>query len=204
MKIQLAIDRVSIERAKEIINEADPYVDIIEVGTALIKDFGTISIKEIKEAFPNKVILADIKTIDEGAYEFKAAYNSGADIATVMGAASIDTLKACCEVTKSFGKLMMIDLLEVSYEKISKLKGFSDAIFCVHSPSDGGEGGLPSLLKEFKEKFPEISKIAVAGGVNYQTIAAIKEESVDIVIIGSAITKADSIGKAAKKFREMI
>jgi len=204
MKIQLAIDRVSIEKAKEISREASPYIDIIEVGTALIKDFGVISIKEIKEAFPNKIILADIKTIDEGAYEFQAAFNSGADIATVMGAASVSTLKACYKVAKDFGKLMMIDLLEVGYEKIEMLTEFTDAIFCIHSPSDGGEQSLISLLKEFKIKFPAISKLAVAGGVNYQTITSIKEANVEIVIIGGAITKASSIENEAKKFREML
>lgn len=204
MKIQLAIDRVSIEKAKQISREASPYIDIIEVGTALIKDFGVVSIKEIKEAFPNKIILADIKTIDEGAYEFEAAFNSGADIATVMGAASVSTLKVCYKVAKDCGKLMMIDLLEVGFEKINILTEFTDAIFCIHSPSDGGEHSLISLLNEFKTKFPEISKLAVAGGVNYQTITTIKEANVDIVIIGGAITKASSIENAAKKFREMI
>jgi 3-hexulose-6-phosphate synthase len=204
MKIQLAIDRVSIEKAKEISRQAIHYIDIIEVGTALIKDFGTVSIKEIKEAFPNKIILADMKTIDEGAYEFKAAFNSGADVATVMAAASIDTIKACYKVAEDFGKLMMIDLLEVGNEKINMLTDFTEAIFCIHSPSDGGKQDLTSLLKEFKERFPKISKVAVAGGVNFQTITSIKEADVDIVIIGGAITKADNIEKAAKKFREMI
>lgn len=204
MKIQLAIDRVSIEKAKEISREASPYIDIIEVGTSLIKDYGVLSIKEIKEASPNKIILADIKTIDEGAYEFKAAFDSGADIATVMGAASINTLRSCYKVAQDLGKLMMIDLLEVGYEKIDMLTEFTDAIFCIHAPSDGGEHSLISLLKEFKGKFPEISKLAVAGGVNYQTITTIKEANVDIVIIGGAITKASSIENVAKKFREMV
>ena len=204
MKIQLAIDRVSIGKAKEISREAFPYVDIIEVGTSLIKEFGVSSIKEIKKAFPNKIILADIKTIDEGAYEFKAAFTSGADIATVMGAASINTLKSCYEVANNFGKVMMIDLLEVENEKISKFTYFDDAIFCIHLPSDGGEHDLISILRDFKVKFPEINKVAVAGGVNYKTITSIREAKVDIVIIGSAITKASSIESAAKKFREMI
>lgn len=204
MRIQLAIDRVTIEKAKEISVEAAPYMDIIEVGTALIKDFGVISISEMKRAFPDKTILADIKTIDEGAYEFTSAFNNGADIATVMGAASIDTIRACYETANSFGKLMMIDLLEIDDNKISKLKVFSDAIFCVHAPSDGGEHSLTSLLSDFKDKFPEITKIAVAGGVNYDTITVIKNHNVDIVIIGGAITKAHCIKQAAKKFREMV
>lgn len=202
MQIQLAIDRVTLERAKEISREAGPYIDIIEVGTSLIKDYGAVSIKEIKSAFPDKIILADIKTMDEGAYEFKAAFNNGADIATVMGAASLDTIRACYDVANDFGKLMMIDLLEVDDKKIHVLKEFDNAIFCVHLSIDSVGGNLVSLIKGFKSKFPEIGRIAVAGGVNHNTIATLLESNVEIAIIGGAITKADSIENTAKAFRE--
>lgn len=204
MKIQLAIDRVSIEKAKEIAKEAGPYVDIIEVGTALIKDFGMFSVHELRKEFPGRIILADTKTIDEGAYEFTSAFESGADIATVMGAASMDTIRACYETAKSFGKSMMIDLLEIEDKKIQRLVEFSDAIFCIHSPSDSKDQKLRSLLKEFRGKFPKIRNIAVAGGVNYDTISAIKEAEVDIVIIGGAITKSQNIRKSAESFRGML
>jgi 3-hexulose-6-phosphate synthase and related proteins len=203
MKIQLAIDRVTVEKAKKIASEAYPYIDIIEVGTSLIKDYGIASVREIKESFPDKIVLADIKTMDEGAYEFKAAFAGGADIATVMGASPIETVRACYEVTKNSGKLMMIDLLETDDNKISRLKEFGDAYFCIHAPSDGGSS-LTALLGEFDERFPEIRNIAVAGGVNYQNIADIKKANVNIVIIGGAITKSESIEESARKFREMI
>lgn len=204
MQIQLAVDRVTIDRAKEIALKAAPHIDIIEVGTSLIKDFGVVSIKEIKSAFPDKIILADIKTMDEGAYEFKAAYNSGADIATVMGAASIDTIKACYETANNFGKLMMIDLLEVDNEKISRLKEFTKAIFCIHLSTDSRAGNLSSLIADFNDNFPGIGKVAASGGVNLSTMDVLKDAAVDIVIIGSAITKADNIEAAAKEFREML
>lgn len=204
MKIQLAIDRVSIERAKEIAKEAQQYIDIIEVGTALIKDFGMLSVREIKREFPDKTVLADLKTIDEGAYEFTSAFKNGADIATVMGAASMDTLRACYETAKSFDKLMMIDLLEVEDKKIYRLNEFRDAIFCIHSPSDSMEQTIGSLLKDFKSKFSGISNIAVAGGVAHETIREIKEANVNIVIIGGAITKSENIKKSAMSFREML
>lgn len=204
MKIQLAIDRVSIEKALEISQKVNSYVDIIEVGTSLIKDFGVVSIQKIKSAFPDKSVLADIKTIDEGAYEFNSAFNSGADIATVMGASAIDTLRACYEVTQRLNKIMMIDLLEVSFDKINALKEFSNAVFCVHLPSDGGEKSLIAILEDFKLRFPEIKNIAVAGGVNLKSITAIKKLGVDIVIIGGAITKAEHIEDAARRFRELI
>ena len=65
MKLQVAIDRVSIERAIDIIREVEEYTDIVEIGTSLIKDFGLESVRRIKKEFPTKIILADIKTIDE-------------------------------------------------------------------------------------------------------------------------------------------
>lgn len=204
MQIQLAVDRVSLERAIEISREASPYIDIIEVGTSLIKDYGMNSIRKMKSCFPDKIILGDIKTMDEGAYEFKAAYNNGADIATVMGAASLDTIRACYNVAGDFGKLMMIDLLEVDSEKINKLKEFEEAIFCIHLSIDSAAGNLVSLIKDFKGRFPEIGKIAVAGGVNYDTMVFLKESMVDIAIIGSAITKAKNIEEASKRFREVL
>ncbi|MDI6618950.1 MAG: orotidine 5'-phosphate decarboxylase [Clostridiales bacterium] len=204
MKIQLAIDRVTIERAKEIAGEAGPYIDIVEVGTSLIKDYGISSVRSIKELFPSKAILADMKTIDEGAYEFNAAFSNGADIATVMGASSVDTIMTCEEVTKRFKKLMMIDLLGLDDKKIYGLKKFSDAIFCIHAPSDEGGNGLTLLLRRFKGKFPEIGSIAVAGGVNLRNISDIKKADADIVIIGGAITRSGSVRDSAKKFREMV
>jgi 3-hexulose-6-phosphate synthase len=121
-----------------------------------------------------------------------------------MGAASLDTIRACCKTASDFGKLMMIDLLEVDSEKINKLKEFKEAIFCIHLSIDSTAGDLVSLIKDFKGEFPEIGKIAVAGGVNYNTMVFLKESMVDIAIIGSAITKADNIEKAAKRFREVL
>ena len=40
MKLQVAIDRVSIEKAIDIIREVEEYADIVEIGTSLVKDFG--------------------------------------------------------------------------------------------------------------------------------------------------------------------
>ena len=54
MKIQLALDRFSIDEAIQITQSAQEYVDWIEVGTSLIKEYGKESIQKIKTAFPNK------------------------------------------------------------------------------------------------------------------------------------------------------
>ncbi len=200
MKIQVAIDRVTTEKAIEIIEVVKDSVDIIEIGTSLIKDYGLQSVRNIRSAFPEIKILADIKTIDEAEYEFRAAYKAGADILTVMGAASIDSIEICRNVAKEYKKEYMIDLLEVSDSKINELKKFKDAIFCVHLPTDKDGSGLEELIAKSSKELIDCPRLAVAGGVNLKTLSIIKKSGFEIAIVGGAITKAENMLESAINF----
>ncbi len=200
MKIQVAIDRVTTEQAIGIIKEVKASVDIIEIGTSLIKDYGLESIRRIRHAFPDLNILADIKTMDEAEYEFRAAYRAGADILTVMGAASITSIEICRAVAEEYQKEYMIDLLEVSTDKIDKLKKFQDAIFCVHLPADQDGFGLEELIEKSRKELIDCPRLAVAGGVSLKTLSIIKESGFEIAIVGGAITKSENIQEAANAF----
>lgn len=206
MRLQVAIDRVSIERADELIEQTAGYADIIEVGTSLIKDFGLEgSVKVLRDKYPGQCILADIKTCDEGAYEFRKTYEAGGDIPTVMGFSSIATIRACRDVAKEFGKEYMIDLLEVSDEKLEILKQeFPEAIFGVHLPSDNAGAGLSELVLHMCSQMKGIKKTAVAGGVTLDTVEIMKKAGVDIVIVGGAICKAEDVTAAAKAFADAV
>ena len=201
MKLQVAVDRVSIEKAIYIIKEVEEYADIIEIGTSLIKDFGLESVRRIKKEFPNKIILADIKTVDEAEYEFEAVYNAGADIATVLGGASLETLRICRRVANKYKKDYIIDLIEVSKEKQESLKEFSDGIICVHLPSDNGKCGLEDLINSTIGSLKDFNRLAVAGGVSKDSISTIKKAKFHIAVVGGAITKAEDIKEAAKDFK---
>lgn len=204
MKLQVAVDRVSIEKAINIIREVEEYADIIEIGTSLIKDFGLDSIRRIRKEFPKKIILADIKTVDEAEYEFEAVYNAGADIATVLGGASLETIRICKRVANKYNKAYLIDLIEVSKEKREALKEFSDAIICIHLPSDNGREGLHNLINSTIESLRGFNILAVAGGVNKESISTIKKAKFDIAIVGGAITKSENIKEAAKILKKIM
>lgn len=201
MIIQLAIDRVTVEEAIKIIEETKEYIDIVEVGTSLIKDYGMSSVRKIKETFPNTTILADIKTIDEAEYEFRAVYEAGADIATVMGASALDTIEICDRIAKEYKKDYMIDLLEVDEYRLPKLTKFPDAIFGVHLPADKAGVGLDNLINESVVSLKSVKRIAVAGGVSIRIMPFLEKCGIEIVIVGGAITKALDRTKAAKDFR---
>lgn len=206
MRLQVAIDRVSVERADEIIKLTGGYADIIEVGTSLIKDFGIAgSVGKLKERHPGQCILADMKTCDEGEYEFREAYKAGSDISTVMGFSSIQTIKACQKTAAEYHKEYMIDLLGVSEEKLMELKKeFPEAVFCVHLPSDNRGRGLQELVVRMCGQLEGIEKIAVAGGVTLNTAEIMKQAGIDIVIVGSAITGMPDITGSAREFSEVI
>ncbi|MCG4607537.1 orotidine 5'-phosphate decarboxylase, partial [Bifidobacterium longum] len=53
-------------------------------------------------------LLLDAKTIDEGQYEFEKGFETGADILTVMGAASQGTLETTYKVAERYGRQMFI------------------------------------------------------------------------------------------------
>lgn len=212
MKLQMALDRITLERALELVELAGDFVDVIEVGTSLIKDFGMRAVRELRAYAPGHVLLADVKTMDEGEYEFAAAYRAGADMATVMGAASIDTIAACHRVATDEGKSTVIDLLETSGEKIQQLEKFQDAIFCIHLPKDGkqvrGEGvirgGIMKKVEDFCENHPAINRIAVAGGVQPEHIRLLRRYPVEVCVVGSAITSASDVRMAAARFQEFL
>ncbi|WP_180369962.1 orotidine 5'-phosphate decarboxylase / HUMPS family protein, partial [Oenococcus oeni] len=111
MKLQAAIDRRSLQETIELAKKLDPIVDIVEIGTSAIKDFGFAALKNLKSEFHHAEILFDIKTNDEGDYEFKSGYKAGADILTVMGAMDLSTLKKTYQVSQDFHRDMFIDLM---------------------------------------------------------------------------------------------
>ncbi|MFJ8257272.1 3-hexulose-6-phosphate synthase [Peribacillus asahii] len=202
MKIQLALDRLSIEEAIQITREVEKSIDLIEVGTSLIKEFGMKAVSKIREAFPNKTIVGDIKTIDNAIYEFDLCFNAGGDIATVMGVSSIHTIEACLNTAAKHGKKAMIDLLNTTTEQRVSLFQYKEAIFCEHISKDEQEmAGRNNMNKV--SLVPSL-EWAVAGGITIDSIKNMIESRPHIVIIGSAITKADHPGKVAAAFKEII
>ncbi|WP_258049049.1 orotidine 5'-phosphate decarboxylase / HUMPS family protein [Hymenobacter sp. NBH84] len=60
-KLQVAIDLLSTQEALTLAGKVAPYVDIIELGTPLIKSEGLAVITAMKQAHPDKLVFADFK-----------------------------------------------------------------------------------------------------------------------------------------------
>jgi 3-hexulose-6-phosphate synthase len=206
MKIQLALDRMKIADAIQLSRTVEDSIDWIEVGTSLIKEFGVVSIQELKQAFPNKTIVADIKTIDNARYEFEMCFEAGADVAIVMGVSPFVTIDACFETAQRYNKKVMIDLLNTSEEQKRALLKYKEAIFCDHVSKDQQEeaGSQNCGTKESELIGDAAIEVAVAGGITLESIGKLRKTlNPAVVIIGSAITKAHNPADAAAKFKEL-
>ncbi|MEA3137728.1 MAG: 3-hexulose-6-phosphate synthase / 6-phospho-3-hexuloisomerase, partial [Thermoplasmata archaeon] len=92
--LQIALDEVNLDRALGYAREAVAGgVDWIEAGTPLIKACGLDAVRALKKEFPGKTIVADMKTMDTGAFETEIAIKAGADVVGILGAASDGTFR---------------------------------------------------------------------------------------------------------------
>jgi 3-hexulose-6-phosphate synthase len=205
MKLQIALD-VNKKKALSISKKVIDYIDIIEIGTLLIKQEGFEIIKDFKKF--KKPILADLKTMDTGFLEAETAFKAGADIVTICGCSNDVTIKQAIKATKKYKKKILVDTINVKdiKKRTKQLLKLKPDIIAVHLGIDlQKKGKTPlQLLKQIPEIKNSKTKLAVAGGVNLKNIKEILKYGPDIIIIGSAITKSKNPEKIAKQLKESI
>src|SRR6185295_9511528 len=78
-------------------------VNIVEMGTPLLKNQGVANVvPAFRRKFPEALLLADMKTMDGGAFEARAVYAGGGNIVDFLALAGVDTAKAICGVRDEF------------------------------------------------------------------------------------------------------
>lgn len=205
MKLQLALDLVNIPEAKEAVKEVQEYIDIVEIGTPVVINEGLRAVKEIKEAFPNLDVLADLKIMDAGAYEVMKASEAGADIITVLGATDDSTIRGAVEEARKHGKKILVDMINVKNleERAREVDALGVDYICVHTGYDlqaEGENSFEQL--RMIKNVVKNAKTAIAGGIKLATLPEVIEASPDLVIVGGGITgQADKRAAAAEMKR---
>ncbi|WP_226582134.1 3-hexulose-6-phosphate synthase [Halobacillus litoralis] len=203
MNLQLALDRMTKEECFRMLAETEESIDWIEVGTGVIKEYGMAIVREIKQAYPEKIIVADMKTCDAGKHEAAQAFRSGADITTVMAFSADQTIRDTLKVADESGGRVMIDLLGITDSKrIEELSQLGVDLVSLHFGKDMQESGemkeedLFSLIKEHSGL-----EVAVAGGINSGSLPRVLREGPDTIIVGSAITKQKDSSQSAQSMK---
>ena len=206
MKLQVAIDRVSLTAAVQLARKLDGIADIVEFGTSIIKDYGFYEIKAANVNLKHSLLLLDTKTNDEGQYEFEQGFKAGADILTVMGTAGPETLASVYEIAEQKNREVLIDLMGMSNNSILEIAKFPNAIYNLHNSHDAGKNAnLLNLVSDFRKKFPTIKNIAVAGSIDLEQAKKLAvQNEVQEVIVGSKIVQSNNPVNEASKFKEII
>jgi 3-hexulose-6-phosphate synthase len=110
--VQVSLDVETIEQAMELAEAAvRAGVDWLEAGTPLILGEGLHAVRALKERFPDKPLVADLKTMDGGYLEAEMMAKAGADMVVVMGVAHPATIRAVVQAARDYDIKVMGDLL---------------------------------------------------------------------------------------------
>ena len=206
MQLQVAIDFLTTEDALALAAKVADSVDIIELGTPLIKAAGLSVVTAMKDAHPDKIVFADLKTMDAGELEADIAFAAGADLVTVLGTAGDSTIIGAVAAATKHGKGIVVDLIGVA-DKVTRAREVTalGAQFVeMHAGLDEqAEPGF-SLAKLLNQGETAKVPFSLAGGVSLATIAAVQRAGATVAVAGGAIYGAEDPAAAAAALRAAI
>ncbi len=200
------MDLLTVEDALELASKVAEFVDIIELGTPLIKSAGLSAITAVKAAHPDKIVFADMKTMDAGELEADIAFTAGADLVSVLGSADDSTIAGAVKAAQAHNKGIVVDLIGVT-DKVTRAQearalGAKFVEFHAGLDEQSQPGydlkGLLSAGEEARVPF------SVAGGVNASTIKAVQSAGAEVAVAGGSIYGAQDPAAAAKELRAAI
>ncbi|MEI2326663.1 3-hexulose-6-phosphate synthase [Priestia megaterium] len=207
MELQLALDLVNISEAKEVVQEVQEYIDIVEIGTPVVINEGLKAVKEIKKAFPSLKVLADLKIMDAGAYEVMKASEAGASIITILGATDDSTIKGAVEEAKKQGTQILVDMINVKNleQRAKEVDALGVDYICVHTGYDlQAEGETPFEQLQTIKRVVKNAKTAVAGGIKLNTLPEVVQSQPDLVIVGGGITSEKDKRNVAEEMKKVV
>lgn len=205
-QLQLALDTLPLESVPTLLAAVLPYVDIVEIGTPMIKRYGIDAVRQVRALALGKRIVADTKTMDAGAWEAALAFDAGADMMTVLACASDATLRAAIDVARARNKHVVADLIGVLDKpaRANQLAALGVDYIGIHTGSDDQAHGANPLADLAAIAQAVSTPLVVAGGISAKTIGAVLAYKPAIAIVGSAITQANDPARAMRELRDWV
>ena len=205
-KLQVAIDLLSTEDAIALATKVAPYIDIIELGTPLIKSEGLSVITAMKEAFPDKKVFADFKTADAGALEAEMAFKAGADYITIVGAVDDATISGAVTKAKEYNRGVVVDTIGVEdrVKRAQEVTKLGVEFVELHAGLDEQAKPGYSVQVLIDEASRAGVPVSIAGGVNINSIGDVKKSGAVVAVAGGAIYGAEDPAAAAKALKEAL
>lgn len=202
--LQVALDNNTLESALADVRAVGNIVDIVEAGTILILQEGTIAVRALRALFPDKIVIADTKCADAGTTVARNMGDAGADWMTCICAATIPTIQAAQKEVKEIQIELYGNWTKEDAQSWLDI-GVTQAIY--HQSRDallyGGSWGEKDLAK-VKMLVDMGFRVSVTGGLSVDTLKLFEGVNVYTFIAGRAITQAPDPAKAATDFQNEI
>lgn len=191
MKLQVSFDGTDLDKALELAQQIASECDYFEVGSVLLYTHGIHALKQFRKVFPNAILVADAKIVDQAKDAVNLFAKAGADWITVMGGTSKEIIHSACTAAHALDKKIMIDLLDAGSQGQSALEAKSlgaDALL-YHKSIEDNDGPI------FIDRWNMVQQnttlpIFIAGKINPENIALFKEAQPHGIIVGSFVTQA--------------
>lgn len=205
-KLQLALDMLGQRQVLAILEKTAEYVDIIEIGTPLLKYQGISILRSIRQQYPDKTLFVDTKTMDVGQYEADFCFGAGADMVSVLGVADDNTIRGAFASARAHSRKVMVDLIGVPHvaERARLLDTLGVDYLGIHSGIDQQQRGKTPLQALREVSACVHTPLSVAGGISPATLPELLRYRPAIVVIGGAITQAQQPGAIAQAIREIL
>ena len=206
MLLQLAIDQPD---ALAVAREVADVIDIMEVGTPLLKRFGLGAISTVRELAPDTPVLADTKTVDGGALEAEMVFNAGAMFMTALACADLATFDAANTIAQKYGAYVVFDSIAGGADRLDPNAPYSDRgrIVSVHAGFDSRASEQASRNDNHAKLESARARgydVALAGGIDRENLARYIEAGPDVIVVGRAITAASDPRGAAEWMKSQL
>jgi 3-hexulose-6-phosphate synthase len=207
-KLQLALDTLDCNEALRLASLVAPFVEIIEAGTPLIKSAGIGIVTQIKSAHPDKIVLADLKSSDVGAYEAEMAFRAGADIVTTQGITTLATIREVQREADKWKRRAEVDMTGVK-DPIARAREVRDvgvSLVLYHRSIDEEvtQGALwdDQAVDTVREMCRLGVDVAIAGGIHQDILPLLRSVPIYGVVVGRGITTQADPAQAAQSISQ--
>ena len=205
--VQISLDLLSIDEAVSTAQLAiDCGVDWLEAGTPLLLAEGMHGVRALRATFPERPIVADLKTMDGGYLEAEVMARAGATHVVVMARAHEETIRAVVKAGHDFGVQVMGDNLACE-DMVAAARRLEDlgCDFVIHHVGYDERRGIaargermPSPLDRLREVVAAVQvPVQAVGGLSLEQSIRTPEYGAPLVVLGAPLTiDADSFKTA--------
>ncbi len=209
--LQVALDVQTSNEAITITEKIIPSINVVEAGTILCISEGLTAVSKLRAAFPQHIILADIKMADAGSTLAKMCAEHGADWVTVICCAPIATIEKALQTMKDLraekGDVQIELYGNWTWDEAITWKSAGVTQLVYHRGRDAAAAGQAwtevdvSKIKKLCDMGFEVS---VTGGIEVSDVHFFQGLAIKAFIAGRSLTTSSNPLQAAQLLRTEI